>query len=195
MPARPFDDPGGDRQSVPQGAGVLESLLVVVDVVGGLVDGFARVLAQLLARGGAAQAHRHVLGPAFEDGCGPVHHPALACFGCVGCVGVQRIGSLPQVLEDMDEILDHDDIDLVALGGGSDLAQQVFLAIGQHHPAHLLVRTTAHRLGKGVLDHRPLIGLYPRPGAFVFRSRPLPFGLLVRIQDLLRGARGQGSTS
>jgi CobQ-like glutamine amidotransferase family enzyme len=35
----------------------------------------------------------------------------------------------------MDEILDQDDLDLVALGGGSDLAQQVLLAIGQHEPA------------------------------------------------------------
>jgi len=89
-------------------------------------------LAELLACGGPAQTHRHVLGPAFEDGCGPVHRPALAFFGIRR---MQCIGGLPQVLQDMDEILDQDDLDLVALGGGSDLAQQVLLAIGQHEPA------------------------------------------------------------
>jgi len=89
----------------------------------------------------------------------------------------------------MDEILHQDDLDLVALGGGRDLAQQVLLAIGQHHPTHLLVRIAAHRLLESLLDHRPLIGLHAGPGAFVLRSRALPLGLLVRIQDLLGGAR------
>jgi hypothetical protein len=36
--------------------------------------------------------------------------------------------------------------------GGGDLAQQVLLAVDQHHPARLLVRITAHRFGKGLLD-------------------------------------------
>ena len=55
----------------------------------------------------------------------------------------------------MHEILDHDDVDLVTLGGSSDLAQQVFLPIGQYHPAHLLVRIPAHRFQKGLLNDRP----------------------------------------
>ena len=89
----------------------------------------------------------------------------------------------------MDEILDHHDLDLVALGGGIDLAQQVLLAIGQHHPVHLLVRITAHRFGKALLDHRPLIGLHSGPGAFVLQLRPTPLGLLFTLKDLLGGAR------
>jgi hypothetical protein len=89
---------------------------------------------------------------------------------------VEGKGGLPEVLEDMHEILDHDDLDLVALGAGSDLAQQVFLPVGEHDPAHALVRITAQRFLKGLLDDHPLRGLDPRPSAFVLRSRSLTSG-------------------
>ncbi len=58
MPGCPFDDPGGDRQSVRQDAIVLESFAVVVDVVGGFVDGFARALVELLAGRGTASIQK-----------------------------------------------------------------------------------------------------------------------------------------
>jgi len=57
------------------------------------------------------------------------------------------------MLEDVDQILDQDDLHLVTLDGDRDLAQQALLAVGQHHPAHRLVRITAHRLLEGPIDH------------------------------------------
>ena len=56
MPTGPFDDPGGNRESLRQGLVVLQALLVVVDVVCGFVCRFALALAELLAGGGAAKA-------------------------------------------------------------------------------------------------------------------------------------------
>jgi hypothetical protein len=64
-----------------QGAIVLEPLAVVLEVVGGLVHRFARALAELLAGGGTAQAHRHVPDPTVKHGGGPIPHPVLALLG------------------------------------------------------------------------------------------------------------------
>lgn len=75
-------------------------------------------------------------------------------------VRVQWIGGAPEVLEDMNRILDQDDIDPVALGGGRDFVQQVLPTVGQQQPAHLLVRITAHDSGKGLLVHRALVRLH-----------------------------------
>ncbi len=67
----------------------------------------------------------------------------------------------------MHEFLDHDEGDLVALGGGNVPTQQVLLPVGRHHPMHLLVRIRAYRFGEVLLDHHLLIDLHAHPGAFV----------------------------
>jgi hypothetical protein len=92
MPAGPFDHTGGDRQALGQSLVVAQSLPVVLDVVGGLVHRLALALAQLFAGSGTAQTHRHIQGPAPEQGMCPILDLDLALLARLR---VQDVGGFP----------------------------------------------------------------------------------------------------
>ncbi len=95
MPVGPFDDLGGDQQSVPQGAIVLESLLIVGDLAGGFAHAFT--LHWLICL--QVAVWRRPTATAWDwPWYAALARSITQLLACFGSLRVQRISGLPQVL-------------------------------------------------------------------------------------------------
>ena len=193
-----FDDAGGDGQAVGEVLVVAEVGCVGEEVVGTVVDGDA-VLGGEFAQGGAAahaggnprgataaHAGGNPRGATAEDLEEPFVDPA---FGLGGALGVKRPCRLPHVVEHVDDVDDHRELDALALGVREQAVELAEVAVDDRGPAFLVLRVPALRLGEQVGDHVVGVLLDAGPDALVLgagaRDR---LGVAAQLRDEILGA-------
>src|ERR1035441_8606554 len=140
VPARAFDDPGGDGPAFLQRPGVVQVVLLVVQVAGAFAG--AGSLGGRVAVGGGAGTGpgRDLAGLAVQDLAGLVSDPFL---GCRLSLVVEGPGGLPQVFEHVDEVDDDRDGDAAAGGPGGDGLDLRVVAVDQDEPFALVTGVAA----------------------------------------------------
>jgi hypothetical protein len=103
VPARAFDDPGGDGPAFLQRPGVVQVVLLVVQVAGAFVGAGSPGGRVAVGGGAAADAGCDLAGVAAQDLAGLVSDPFP---GCRLPLVVEGPGGLPQVFEHVDEVGD-----------------------------------------------------------------------------------------
>jgi hypothetical protein len=140
----------------------------------------------------AANRGGHDAGPPGQDLPGLSTHPP---FGVRVAFGVETPGSLPDVLDDVDEVHDDRYGDLPGVGFGVDPVDLVEVAVDQGDPGPSVVGVTAVGLGEPGRDHRRGVvghaGVQPLARSDRRRgSSPGRFGVLG--QDVRHGTRLAG---
>ena len=146
VPAGALDDPGGDGPALRERGGVVQVVLLVLQVAGALVGAGALGGRVAVGGGAAADPGRDLAGLAVQDLAGLVSDPFLG--GGLALVE-EGPGGLPQVFEHVDEVDDDRDGDAAAGGLGGDGLDLGVVAVDQDRPFPLVLRVTAFGLVEG----------------------------------------------
>ena len=146
VPAGALDDPGGDGPALRQRGGVVQVVLLVLQVAGAFVGAGALGRGVAVGGGAAADPGRDLAGLAVQDLAGLVSDPFLG--GGLALVE-EGPGGLPQVFEHVDEVDDDRDGDAAGRGLGGDGLDLGVVAVDQDDPFALVAGVAAFRLVEG----------------------------------------------
>src|SRR3974377_1597305 len=104
VPASALNDPGGDGPAVAERGGVVQVVLLVVQVAGALVGAGALGRGVAVGGGAAADPGRDLRGVAVQDLAGLVRDPFLG--GGLPFIE-ERTGGPPYIFKDVDEHKEH----------------------------------------------------------------------------------------